>query len=252
MLPIEVIFADDRLRVSRCRRNASGATGQTLVSFTSIGHHLGGIEVQKPEFFGAGTGYDDMLFVDDLQRTWGSHIDFDQLLQVIAPFTADKKVDTLGNSMGGFLAFLAPWFLDVRHAVALVPQIDSDFSTLPWERRYEQFQPNMRSWEHSCVADHLVDQTRYIAITGTVEQDLKHLALLPQQDNIEIFELPINDHIIPRILKAHGLLDPLVKTALAGHITQDWVQREIISPFQSMPEIDPASLQRPDAFIPST
>ncbi|WP_417700565.1 hypothetical protein [Pseudophaeobacter sp.] len=251
MLPIEVIFTDCRLRVSHCRRN-SGATGQTLISFTSIGHHLGGIEVQKPEFFAAGTGYDDILFVDDLQKSWGSKINFDLLLREIAPFTTGKKVDTLGNSMGGFLAFLAPRFFDVRHAVAFVPQIDTNFSALPWEGRLDNFLPGLRRWDYSCVAGHLVDQTKYIAFTGTVAQDIKHLDLLPQSDNIEIFQLPIEKHIIPRILKAHGLLDTLVRSALSGTITPDWFQDEIIRPLLSRPRIDPESLQRPSAFIPST
>jgi hypothetical protein len=40
---------------------------------------MGGINVQKPEFFGAGRSFDNIIFITDKTRSWGNQLDFDSI-----------------------------------------------------------------------------------------------------------------------------------------------------------------------------
>lgn len=230
MQSLEVIHADENIRVTMSGSEKASGQG-TLISFTGVGHSLNGIDVQKPEFFGAGKGYDRMFFVSDLQRSWGNNIDFDLLKTLISPYTQHGPVDCLGNSMGGFLALLAPAFLKVRRSVALVPQVSVDPRIVPWERRWKEYRNAIRAWRFRSVETYLTDETEYVILVGDNRPDLKHLALLPDLENLEIFEVSGSGHRVAATLKEAGLLNSLVQRALAGEITQPWFDETIAEPF---------------------
>ena len=56
-----------------------------LLSFTGIGHGMGGIDVQRPEFFGAGKSFGNVIFMSDRKRSWGNSLDFGRLIEVLEP-----------------------------------------------------------------------------------------------------------------------------------------------------------------------
>lgn len=75
-------------------------SGGVLLSFTGVDHAVGGIDVQKPEFYGAGKGFDNVIFINDLTRSWGNALDYDLILETIAPLVQGRKIFTTSNSPG--------------------------------------------------------------------------------------------------------------------------------------------------------
>lgn len=52
---------------------------KVLLSFAGIGFGMGGADVQKAEFFGAGRSFDTTFFITDKTRSWGSRLDFNEI-----------------------------------------------------------------------------------------------------------------------------------------------------------------------------
>ncbi|GAA3859786.1 hypothetical protein [Celeribacter arenosi] len=223
----EVIHSDEQIRVS-LMRSGKARTGRTLLSFTGVGHALNGIDVQKPEFFKAGQGYDQMFFISDLNRSWGNALDFDALADVLAPYIGDQSVDTLGNSMGGFLSLLAPAFFDVRRATAIVPQISVHPDIVPWETRWSDYRGAIRDWQFPSVAQHLVDRTDYAVVVGDDALDLRHVALLPQRKNLTVLSVPDGGHNVAARLKELGLLDDFVRHVMDGDDLEHWFNDDFL------------------------
>ena len=227
MQALEVILETDTIKVS-VLRSPSGVRGRTLISFTGVGHALGGLDVQKPEFFKAHQWYETMIFVSDLKRSWANAIDFDALLTAIAPFTKDATVDTLGNSMGGFLALLLPAKTPVRRALAIVPQISVHPDTVPWETRWQDYRSEIKDWSYTSVTDHLIDQTKYVVALGEDPKDVKQAALLPERDNLSVLQLPKMGHKLSANLKKQGLLELFVGSALQHDDPDQWFATDFL------------------------
>jgi pimeloyl-ACP methyl ester carboxylesterase len=122
-------------------------SGRAVVSFTGIGHGLGG--VQKEEFGRSLKGVADRVyFVIDKKRSWynGTHEEIERVMRrELAGF---EEVVTLGNSMGGFGAlYFAGRFGRCRAAVAFSPQ----FSLKPGvvsgrDRRWKEYREGITEW----------------------------------------------------------------------------------------------------------
>jgi hypothetical protein len=135
MIPV---FENEYLRITARQALSDERSGGVLLSFTGVGHAMGGIDVQQPEFFGAGRGFDNIIFVSDLTRSWGNHIDFPLLAERVAPFIAGRRVFCIGNSMGGFLAILASRYIEIEASISFAPQYSINPETAPWEDRWKK------------------------------------------------------------------------------------------------------------------
>jgi len=223
----KVIFETDAIKVS-VLQSPQGAQDDTLISFTGVGHALGGLDVQKPEFFKAHQWYRTMIFVSDLKRTWGNGVDFDALRKAIEPFVEGTQVDTLGNSMGGFLALLMPEKMPVRRAVAIVPQISLHPDIVPWETRWLDYRSQIKTWIYANVADHFVEQTEYVVAFGAHKKDLKHMHLLPERSNLDVLQAPNLGHTLANDLKKIGLLEVFVGALLQNEAPGRWFAAEFL------------------------
>ncbi len=218
--PVTLVETDG-LRISVSRRGQAGR--RTLVSFTGVGHGFRGMDIQKPEFFRAGDGYDDVIFVSDLNRTWGNGLDMHLLLRTIAPFTEGRVVDAIGNSMGGFLALLAPALFPVRTALAFAPQFSVNPSVVPWETRWARYTNAIETWRYPSLDGRFVDDTRYYVVLGDAPRDRRHAAMIPRKRNITRIDLPNFGHAPAMGLKDAGLLRELVARCLDQSYSHQWL-----------------------------
>ncbi|MCV6585359.1 MAG: hypothetical protein OIF47_07475 [Marinibacterium sp.] len=191
-------------------------SGAILLSFTGIGHQVGVINVQHPEFFGAGRSFDNTLFVSDKTRSWGNRLDFNRLAEVVAPYAAGRDVYSIGNSMGAFLAILGSSFVPMKTVLSFAPQYSIDPAVVPWETRWTEFTGTLDRIVYSKAGDYMVDGTQYYVFSGGRGDDLKHAQLFPVRDNLFHVLFPNAGHGLSAQLKKKKMLKPIIHGCFGG------------------------------------
>ena len=224
---LDILYEDPRLRLAVMSRQ-DGHNGRTLLSFTGVGHAMGGIDVQRPEFFRTGEAYRHIVFVTDLTRSWGNALDFSLIRDHVAGLTESDTVDALGNSMGGFLALLAPAFLPVRRAVAFAPQFSVHPGLVPWETRWGHYRKAIRDWKYDSLEGRFADTTGYFVFSGDNALDRRQAGLFPVSDNLTMTLLEGFGHDVANDLKQAGVLQELIAACFEGRYLRDWLDTRLV------------------------
>jgi hypothetical protein len=217
------LHEDDNLLIRHVHRPVVG-NGRVLLSFTGIGHGMGGMEVQRPEFFRAGESYEHILFVSDLERTWGNSLDFGILAGILDRLAPATRADAIGNSMGGFLAVLAGAHLPMRTVLAFAPQFSVHPDIVPGDPRWMNYRSRIADWSVPSLEGRLVPSCRYYLFSGGNPLDAAQLALFPSGGNIVTERLAGFDHGVGDQLKQLGLLGEVVTRCFDGTYTSDWLR----------------------------
>jgi hypothetical protein len=205
-----------------------------LVSFTGIGHGTGGLDVQRPEFLKAGIE-GPRLFVIDKTRSWGNHLDLARIAGAIAPHAEGRRVATLGNSMGGFLAVLCSGPLGAARCLAFSPQWSVDPACVPDETRWATYRAAIRAFRYSNLAGAFAPGCRYDLIFGDDPLERMHADCFPARlSNVALYRIIHGNHEIAATLKAAGCLHDAVAASLTGRDLGATLRRAGI-PFE-MPE----------------
>ena len=206
------IFEDDFLKITSRQTQSDHKSNSILLSFTGIGHAMGGLNVQKPEFFGTGRSFDNIIFITDKTRSWGNQLDFDIIKDAIAPLTETRKIYSIGNSMGGFNAIISTGYIATDVCVAFVPQYSVNPSIVPWERRWKKYTSNIENFRFESVSEHMNETTNYFIFTGGRGPDQRHAKLFPVNGNIRHYSFPSIAHEVARTLKEMDALDAVVQS----------------------------------------
>lgn len=160
--------------------------GENIVlCFTGIGHSLGGLDVQQPEFAGTGLRLGMPVFVTDKTRSWGNRIDFVQVAQILGPFMARKSVFALGNSMGAFLAIAASVELPIRHVLAFAPQFSVDPAIVPDEIRWKKYRDHITQFRIPSLAGRFRPDCHYDIFVGDDPVEEMHWRNIPVSTNTD-------------------------------------------------------------------
>lgn len=208
------LFNDDSVRISAINKPESD---NITLCFTGIGHAIGGIEVQREEFLKASDNSTTIFVVDKL-RSWGNNIDFVSLKHIVESYGLSKKVNAIGNSMGGFSAIIASKFIRIDNVVAFVPQFSVNKTIVPDENRWDKYVDAIQSWNHMSVDGYFVDTTKYYIIAGYGGRDLRHLNLMPSGKNIHkiYFRNSRFFHNAAAALKGDGILYEVMRDCFRG------------------------------------
>lgn len=217
-MTVRILHDDENLTVAVTESRSNSV----ILCFTGIGHALGGVDVQSPEFTRASKDA-TAFFIVDKTRSWGNKIDFELLRALIMPIAEGKSIFTLGNSMGGFLAILATRFFNIRSAVAFVPQYTVSKLLLPHETRWNIYVDEIKVWRFESLEGSFNDQTNFYVIGGLGGDDDKHLERFPSLPNVHriYFLEPEFMHNAAAFLKEQGLLYPVIEECLKGRSAQD-------------------------------
>lgn len=203
---IETLVQDDDLQI---RRLPGSGAGLVLV-FTGVKHGLGGVPLD--EFVGTAQGGagNHVLFISDMKRTWYSRAGLvDRVLRLVTDYCAHhglSRIQTLGNSMGGYGALLFCRFLPVDLACAISPQISMHPDRIT-ERRWSQhrvdFGPDLA---HNAAEGFGALPTRAVVLYGHAEsRDRAQMRLIPALPNLTQRGLRGCGHDVARRLKNAGL-----------------------------------------------
>ena len=193
-----------------------GSNNECIISFTGVGHALGGIDLQNPEF-SRSDGGETKIFVIDKERSWGNNINWNQLYDNISPVIQDMQITTLGNSMGGFLAILSARMLNADRTIAFVPQWSIDPEIIPNEHRWKNYRKKIGVIKYKDLSNAFVSSTKFSVFFGRDKNDANHLQLFPsKKDNIDMIVLEDCHHNAARFLKECGQLYPTIKACQEG------------------------------------
>ena len=204
-----------------------GAQGRVLLSFTGIGHDMGGVDVQKIEFYGTGRAFDNVLFLSDLTRSWGNALDFVAIAQALAPYLDGAEVHAIGNSMGGFLAVEASNHLPVRSVVATSPQFSVSPEVMPKERRWRRHVAAIETFHLPSLEGRFRRDCRYYLFSGAVGPDRNHWRRFPKQENVVNVILGWTAHDVAAKLKKRGVLADLAMACFEDRFSIAWMRRHV-------------------------
>ena len=180
--PITVIDTEELL-VSVIPRDSRLAT----ICFTGIGHAVGGVDIQSFEFLKSSQN-STTIFIVDRKRSWGNNIIFDDVLNAIAKYIEGKIVNTIGNSMGGFLAVLITRYITTKNAIAFVPQFSVNKKIVPNEMRFDSYVNKITNWKHESLLYSFNETTNYYIFFGEDDpNDVEQRKFFPIKKNIFIF-----------------------------------------------------------------
>lgn len=145
-----------------------------LLSFTGIGHAMGPMNVQRPEFVATGIRMGRVIFISDLNRTWGNALDFALIARILEPYTKDRRVFAIGNSMGGFLSVLANNHIPIEVAISFSSQFSVSPEIVPEERRYLKYTDNITTFHYESLDGYFNDRTRYFMFFGDSDIEKRH------------------------------------------------------------------------------
>jgi hypothetical protein len=200
---LTTIYEDSNLKISE----KQGDSENIFLCFSGVGKAMGGIQIQQEEFNRATDGA-TAIFIVDKTRSWGN-IDWNLLSEVISPYLVNKRVFSIGNSMGGFYAILASRHFLIKKVISFVPQYSIHKSIVPLETRWSMYTSKIRNWKYISLEGSFNDKTEYHVFYGKDQEDAVHKKLFPKQKNIIMHTYPGN-HYIVKDLKDQGLLYGLI------------------------------------------
>lgn len=236
------VYEDETVRIAARHLEPSRERDDILLSFTGIGHQMGGINVQREEFFGSGKSMSNVIFISDKKKSWGNALDFGLVYGKLERLLGSSSLHSIGNSMGGFLSIHASQVFPIRTALAFAPQFSVDPSVVPRERRWREYVNAIDRFRVPSLKDSFNDRTRYYVFSSSRQHDRIQAALFPSAPNI--FHAAFDDigHNVAEALKERGVLYDLISDCLDG---RDMASRMRGLGWQGLAVLSPAETGRP-------
>lgn len=208
---MNIIHDDDLVRIFY----EEGEGNNTLVCCSGVDFDVFGFNdlnreaIDRPEFVKVTAGMGDRFWIIDKHRTWGSHIDWERVSNILSPYFDGKNITVLGNCMGGTNAIKFAYHADVHRVIAFTPHWSVDpnevtqggFSPLTKHIREATLSTGWKSLEGM-----FRPMTTYIHIWTPDKIDVPHMLKFPTLPNIKRIYFPTSSHSVARMLKSKGVL----------------------------------------------
>jgi len=218
---MQILYEDAFLRVTFSDR---GSKDQVLVCFTDAGREMGHVGKairqvrEKPEQFVRTSKHlqCSAIYVTDKTASWGNHIHFEQIADLIEAQTRGKKISILGVSMGGFNAVVASNYLDASLCMSFCPQFSVSPAIMPQEHRYDAFVDAITEFRIPSLIDQFNNRCAYYTFNGSKGADRYHWERFPVLKNTHHYVFPDIDHRVARELRKRDVLIPLISACMNG------------------------------------
>jgi hypothetical protein len=194
---------------------------EAVIAFTGVGLGLGGI--QKEEF--ARSLHQcgqlrDVYYVIDKTRSWFNST-HEEIIGFFQSRLQDKRVITLGNSMGGFGAVLFSEQIPCCDtALAFCPQYSVHPEIVPFENRWTEHLSKITTWNHpTCLPSQKVGIRKIILFGANDPLDRRHRILFEQHESNELCVYVIQGcaHDVGAFLKQKNILGEVILCATDSH-----------------------------------
>lgn len=207
---IPTLYEDEHLKITYLE----GEGEFCMVTFVGVGLGQGGVDIQNEEFKKLDSNLGPQIFVFDKNRTWGNAIDFQKIVDTVKPICENRRVITLGLSMGGFLAVVASRYLSPEACIAFVPQYSMHPQIMPGERRWAAYARNIKNWNIPSLDAYFEDSTQYYIFFTADPMERQHLLKFPDQENIQTYVVRSSGHNVGQAMKDAGILYPTIEACM--------------------------------------
>ncbi len=191
-----------------------------IVSFTGVGHAMGGIDVQKEEFVGSALKNGSIFFVTDKTRSWSNKICENKLIEVFHKFGSFENIVAIGNSMGGSNALLMGPKLGCKTIIAFTPQFSVHPEVFPdlKNKKWMKYRDAIDEWVFKSVDECGLDYSlaREYIFHGDAFLELMHARKFTQKKDRVHLILKDCNHGVAKLLKEKGVLSLLIDKCIEG------------------------------------
>ncbi|HBZ44740.1 MAG TPA: hypothetical protein DEO85_11920 [Maritimibacter sp.] len=208
-----------------------GTSDRLTVCFSGIGANDDAVQPYEFADTATNAGSDHALFISDTTRSWFNLPGLiEQVAGIVERFAAAvgaRIVGTLGHSMGGHMAMLLPAFTRVDTAVGFSPQVSVHPDVVGDDTRWMQYRDKITSFRFRNVMDHLVPETRYIAMHGHHPRESYQCDRFEVRENMTHIIFPKVTHEVPQKLREQGNMRQVVWACFNGRNRR---LRELLAP----------------------
>ena len=226
-MDIKIFYEDELLKISYIDDSTSN---RCLVAFTGIGHAMGGIDVQREEFFSQHR-LGMVVWVTDKQRSWGNNLHIEEISKAIKRLVGEREIFIIGNSMGGFLGVLFSSALNAKRVMAFVPQFSVSPKIVPTETRWMKYRKEIQTFVYEDLRNSFNNHIDYALLLGSGDEEDVHyrkFSEVENNQNIQLFRFTGTDHYVARYLKELNVLNECIDAFFGGDsLTGFFEQRNI-------------------------
>jgi hypothetical protein len=196
-----------------------------IISFTGVGHAMGGIDVQREEFIGSGLKNGSVFFITDKTRSWANAIDVKKIQTIFSDFGNFKDIVALGNSMGGTNALLLGPALGAQIIISFTPQYSVHPSIIPDLKRKNlmAYRNSILSWKYITAEALASSGVREYIFHGDTPLEALHSNKFKSKDNRVHLILNGCNHDVSMALKSAGILSAVIDLCIHGGSSLDLV-----------------------------
>ena len=212
---IDTLYEDDFLLIKGIQNiNSKFCT----LSFTGVGHAMGGMNLQKEEFISNSIKNGNVLFITDKKRTWGNSIDVKTVQNVLNDFGDFDEIIAIGNSMGGTNALLLGPLLGAQTVISFVPQysVHKDIFKNLHNENWNLWRDSIPLIKYKTADCSQIDNVREYIFHGQNKSDMPHAEKFQKRANRIHLVFKDTDHNLCRSLKTAGILSLIIQKCIAG------------------------------------
>ena len=206
---MKIFYEDPFLKISYLD---SINTERCIVAFTGIGHALGGIDIQREEFFSLHK-IGMVIWITDKRRSWGNNFNIEKISDLIIKISKKKEIFVIGNSMGGFLGILFSKFLGAKKVLSFVPQFSVHPNIASFDNRWLNYTKNISNFRYKDLSNSFDDNIKYSVLLGDGKEEEAHYRLFANfshYPNVELIKLTGIQHNVAHYLKNLNLLNECI------------------------------------------
>jgi len=154
-----------------------------------------------------------IIFVTDKTSSWGNHIDWKSVADIINPIIDGKDSYSIGVSMGGTNSVISSNYLNTGTVISFNPQYSIHPEVFP-ESEYRPYADKIKNWIHTSLKKSFSNsKTYYTFVSSGDTLDIKFLDRYPKH----IFDCGSTfGHNLAFDLKNAGLLSDLLSLLTEG------------------------------------
>ena len=226
-MDVELFYEDEFLKISYLDASNSN---RCLIAFTGVGHAMGGVDVQREEFFSQ-HALGMVVWVTDKRRSWGNNLKVEAISSAIQNLIAKREVFFVGNSMGGFLAILFSSILNAKRVMAFVPQFSVSPNIVPCERRWINYRSEIKKFVYEDLSQSFNANTEYALLMGSGAYEEVHyqkFSKFSNRPNVHMLKFTDVGHNVADYLKELNVLNECIDIFFRGDSLEDFFERSSI------------------------
>lgn len=209
------LFENENMLIKGCSRSED--KNICMLSFTGVGHAMGGLNVQREEFVGAALKNSNCIFITDKKRSWGNNLNADLIRETLRKYLDGKEATyvAIGNSMGASNALFLAQELNVKTVIAFTPQysVHPDiFPELP--EGWKKYREEIKQWKYMSMAYYLDSAAKKYIFHGGDAAERNHSSKFPKKENMYHYEITEANHDVASHLKSKGCLHQLIDSIM--------------------------------------